>query len=157
MRDPDFIGVGDWRAWNCRVQNTEPQHTQLAGWLLHCRGAHPMWSYWWLSLIHLRDIPGAPPAKLAIPGASHELISFAQDPGQAPDPDDVKTFRHLTPIDWAIQFKVGSDRDAVRLGVGVVNLTMSGAASPDTDYRTFWAQAIRETAEHFVAGRHPEN
>jgi hypothetical protein len=118
-----------------------------------------MWSYWWLSLIHLRDVPGAPPAKLdpRVPGATHELISFAQDPGQAPDPDDVKTFRHLTPIDWAIQFKVGTDRDAMRLAERVVTTIMQGVASPDTDYRTFWARAIRETAEHYAAGKHPEN
>jgi hypothetical protein len=85
------------------------------------------------------------------------VTSRTQHPDVAPDPDDVKTFRYLRPIDWAIQFKVGSDRDAVRLGNRVVTATMQGVASPDTDYRTFWAQAIRETAEHYVAGRHPEN
>lgn len=161
-RAPDFRGVGEWKAWRCRLPTVleKPDHqATVAGWLLFCPGAHLAWSYWWITLVHLRDIPGVPPAKLRFPGAGWEVLCMAQEPDHAPDPDDATgTLRFLTPLDWVVQFgDVANDEQATRVIEAVVDLIMSGRVSPDQDFRSFWMRSIPDTAACHATGKHERN
>lgn len=171
MRQPDFLGVEvtvrkanaepvreRWKAWRVPVTE-ERKATEVATWLLYCPGAHAAWSYWWITLVHLRPIPGAPPAIVTVPGAGWEAISFAQDPGTPPDPDRPKdTFRHLTPIDWVAQFgHVKDDAQAIAVIEAGVALIMRGEVSPDSDFRSFWKRSLEATAACIASGKHAQS
>lgn len=157
MREPDFKGVGAWKAWRSKLppEGTRPspdQDATLAVWLVHCPGAHLGWSYWWITLVHLRPIAGVRPADIHTPGASYEVACVAQNPDVAPDPDrvfgDDSTCHWLTPVDWVVQFgSVQTDKRAIQVIESAVEAIMTGRVSPDRDYRSFWKGAIRQTAE----------
>ena len=166
MREPDLVGEGvgaeQWRAWQSRNkpvgERGKPDWDAMIGrWLLFCPGAHAFWSYWWISLVHLRPIPGeSKPAVIRVPGAQWEVMCDAQDPGVAPDPDDFTTVAMLQPLDWVVQFgAVKSDADAERVVTAAVRRIMTGQVSPDTDYRSYWESAFAATAKHFAEGGHP--
>jgi hypothetical protein len=167
VRPPDVLGAGDgearWCAWRSRLPppgaRKRPDHdAALAQVLVHCPGAHACWSYWWLTLLHLRPIEGVRPAVVLSPGAGWEIVSAAQDPDHPPDPDDDATARWLRPIDWAVQFgEVTSDHEALRVFDAVVTGIMSGRVSPDSDFRAFWSRSIPATAKHHAEGGHPEH
>ncbi len=155
-RDPDYVGAGMWRAWRAEVPKDDRPHAGVASWLLHCPGAHPFWSNWWILLVHLRPVEGVPAPKITTPGAGWELLCFAQQPDVEPNADDqTGTFRYLTPQDWVVQFgDVKDDATAIEVGEAVVRAIMSGTLSPDSDYRTFWKTTIPETAKCFATGTH---
>lgn len=159
-RAPDFPGVGAWRAWRVTLppigQRERADHDATVGmWLLFCPGAHLAWSYWWLTLIHLRPIEGVPPAKITTPGAGWEVICCAQDPNDAPSPDDPKSLRMLQPIDWIVQFgDVADDARATEVAELVVKAIMRGEVSPDQDFRRFWKESIPATARCVATGKH---
>lgn len=152
-REPDFRGAGPWRAWRAKA---EREGAGIAGWLVFCPGAHAAWSYWWIMLIHLRPMPGEPEAVITTPGAQWEIMCVAQAPDVEPDPDEPKaTLRHLTPIDWAVQFAdVKDDEKAIEVAEDVIRAIMTGTRSPDSDFRSFWKRAIPETAKCRATGKH---
>src|SRR6185436_14739660 len=55
--------------------------------LLRVPGAHPFWSWWLLTVLHLRDIPGVRPAHLQFEGAGHEFSIIAIDPTDESQPN----------------------------------------------------------------------
>ncbi len=154
-RDPDYVGAGSWRAWRVKPATEDPS-TGVAAWLLHCPGAHAFWSYWWIMLIHLRPVEGAPPAVITTPGAGWEVICAAQQPDVAPNADEVKgTLRYLTPFDWVVQFgDVKDDAKAIEVVEAVVQAIMTGQASPDSDWRRYWQNAIPATARCHATHKH---
>lgn len=172
MRDPDLKGaavpsvppiVGQWKAWRLALppvgQRGRPDaDATIAGWLVYCPGAHAAWSWWWLTLMHLRPIEGVKPAVLEYPEATFEIGSIAQQPNVQPDPErGLETFAPLIPIDWMAQFHGVSDADAVRVLAAVVRAIMSGDVSPDYDFRSFWKRTIPATARCFAEGGHPSS
>jgi hypothetical protein len=61
-RAPDFRGVGG-AAWQIPMaplgQRGKPDvDGTIAGWVLNAPQAHPLWTYYLVSAIHLREIPG---------------------------------------------------------------------------------------------------
>jgi hypothetical protein len=157
MRDPDFTGAGAWRAWRCKLepvgQRGRPDWDgTLAHFLVQAPGAHAFWSEWWISIMHLRDIPGVRPAVLQFAGAEHEILCVAQDPALKADPDDPNTARLLMPIDWSVQFRGCSDRLAIEVGTAVIRAIMSGTVSPD--FASYWAKTIPATAACYASGTH---
>jgi hypothetical protein len=131
------------------------------GWLLHVRGAHPLWCYWMLAVIHLRPIASVRPPHVRFEGATHELMVVALDPNvPLPDLDAVgrgdASFQVLTPIDVCEQFAVQDDAQASQLCEMAVGVCVNGQASPDQDWRRWWTGAIAETAKHLREGKHPE-
>lgn len=155
-RDPDYVGVAGWRAWRSKREAGEPS-TSVAAWLLYCPGAHPFWSYWWIMLVHLRPVEGAPPAVIATPGAQWEVICAAQNPEHPePNADDAKgTLRYLTPFDWVVQFgDVKDDTKAIEVVEAAVHAIMSGQTSPDSDFRRYWKNAIPATARCHATHKH---
>lgn len=85
----------------------------LGKWFLHCPGQSPAWDCYGLSMIHLREIKGVPPAIIRLPHATHEILLMAYDPDANPVATDVRTWRKLTPINLMEQVQLPSD-DAAR-------------------------------------------
>lgn len=131
--------------------------TTLATALLHCPGAHAFWSWWQISLIHLRPVEGYPPAKV-LPGMTHEIVTLAIDPERCPVPDPkdwAAGYPHLLPIDVEQQFQAPDDATAVALFEWLCEEVSRGQLSPDQDYRRFWAAQIQAWLERRKAGAPP--
>lgn len=157
---PDHVGQAAraWRVDLSKIVHPTPDTTAtLASWFVNAPGAHLCWSWWVVSVIHLRPIPGVRPAHITRPNAMHELIVFAQDPDHAlPDPRSprLEDFRALSPIDVSEQFMVPNDADAAALCEQLVKGCCDGRLSPDQDYRRLWAAYIQGGAQHVRAGLH---
>lgn len=161
MREPDQKSHLA-RAWNLdlsKVPEGPAKEAAVASWLLNVPGAHPFWSYWVMSVISLRDLPGMKPAHKCYPEAEYEFMILAVDPERhpAPDPDLIllEGFGWLDPIDVMEQFHGISVMDCRRLAEGSVRAICSGFISPDQDYRPAWKSLIAGTVQHLAEGRHP--
>lgn len=146
-----------WSAWRVKLRpDTLAQTATLLQWLVHCPGAHAAWSYWLISLLHLRAIEGVPPAVKDFEQAEHELNILALDPRSTPDPDDKATWHHLLPIDVVVQFHGLTDEQAVQsIDAIVERLVVRGMLSPDSDCRRQWQRQIQLCVEHQTTG-HPK-
>jgi hypothetical protein len=146
-----------WR-WERFTGRTPDQAATLALWVLNCPGAHPFWSWWVVSVIHLREISGVRPATITRPGATHELIVGALNPDKpVPDPRDTDPrVQFLTPIDVIEQFEVRSDVEAALICELGVRCCCAGELSPDQDFRSLWSRRIQATAEDMRNGCHPD-
>lgn len=72
--------------------------------------AHPFWStYLWTS-VHLRPVGGRPDAQLHFPGATHEFMLLALDPNN----DDGPPWHYLLPPNVVFQMS-GSDDECKKL------------------------------------------
>lgn len=130
MESPqDDAGLGVW--WVC------------APWMA------PMgaWHWHYVSLIHLRDIPGqSRPATLRFAGATHEVIAYAIDPLTPPDPqsDDLTGLRYLNPVSIVQQFKAETDAKALEMVECCLDLCVEGRLSVEADGRSAWAHLLTE-------------
>lgn len=160
MRDPDLIGIAG-RAWHTRRPEEgsgEPSwQGHVNGYVIEVPGAHPWWRFWTVYVVHLWDIPGAPPAKKHFPEAAYEFAIFAHDPDYpvAVDPGVGTELHPLTPFDVCYQFAGCTDEQASRICDGAVRMILDGRMSPDQDYRSIWKTVIKNTVEHMTAGGHP--
>lgn len=138
----------------------------VGAWLLDVPGAHPVWRWRILSLIHLRPSEWLPDPLLLKPDSTHEFGLIAVNPKVA-DPiarlghghpalrQDLPPW-HLVPEDMSAQVQKLTDVQAHRLGDRLVQAAIDGVLIPDRDAATHWETAIRDTAEHYAAGDHPE-
>jgi hypothetical protein len=176
MRDPDLTGPAT-RAWRVlQNQEQEERHVREFGYGHAGVGAdwivngpyHPFWSWWYVSVVHLRPLDGAPPPHIAFAGATHEIMCFSLNPDpkdgrpKVPDIDklDAGDAEHglpgfLQPPDFTTQVILLDDDQAKQLGDLVVRHIVEGN-SCDSDYRGYWIRLIAKTAEHFRLGGHPE-
>jgi hypothetical protein len=94
-------------------QRPVDERASLALWNLYLPGLSPAWSWYSISLVHLRDIEGQtrPPTK-AFDGATHELIVWANDPQKSEEVRDGKVFP-LFPMNLVEQAKFPGDLPAV--------------------------------------------
>ena len=158
---PALSGVAG-RAWQVRMlplgEREKRDHDGcVSAWIINAPGAHPFWSYWIMSIVHLRQIPGAPPAKFQFPGATHELQIVTLNPEHAlPSLDAGRGWQphFLTPLDVVQQFEVANDAIAAELGEMAIRAIVDGRASPDQDYRSWWRGSIAATAAHYRSGKH---
>lgn len=164
IRTPEFQGIGG-RAWHVKTPETALEHQKQAAcgsFLVHAPNAHPLWSWYAVQCIHLRQLDGQPPAHFQFPGASHEWMVLALDPREPiPDVDrwnapGTPPMRHLEPIDQCWQFIVADDEQAFELCELTVRCIVEQGVSPDQDLRSWWKAAIANTAEHIRLGGHPE-
>jgi len=163
-RNPDVLGAAG-NAWRLK---TEGHPTTLAQWIAHVPSAHPFWPWCLVTLIHLREVEGFPPAVKTKPGATHEIMIFAIDPERCPEPDPERCpepdpdrdpelgFPYLTPANLVDQFLVKSDEDALKLVKGLVKGFCAGLRTPDSDGWTQNCEVIGNTAEHMRLGGHPD-
>jgi hypothetical protein len=124
------------------VAQTAAQSATLATWFCVIPGAHPFWSRYVLSVIHLRPIPGTPPARLVFPEATHEVLVVALNPEHHPRADDLATWQHLTPINVSQQFSGVTDDQARRLAQQLALDVVDGALLVEP-------QGIRGAAEQW--------
>jgi hypothetical protein len=136
----------------------------LLWWLITAPPYHPLWSQYVLSVVTLDEQPGVPAPVLQFPGATHELIVMALNPGDPPrrhtaeDLESLAGWGYLTPINVAHQFTATDDemRQLAELAcVGVVN----GALNPETAdapsrVREAWLTACVKTLAHIRGEEH---
>lgn len=161
LSEPTITGHAG-RAW--QAQPTEITRTRwpagLSQWLLHCPGAHPVWSWYVVNGVTLRDIPGVPAAKLHFIGATHEVSVIALVPEYQPDDTWCSVgpggwpAHHMTPPNLVEQFVDLTDEHAVELTLMLVRSFCDGRLSPDTDFRSMTQEALAATASHLRAGKH---
>jgi hypothetical protein len=140
--------------------------TTVAWWLLTGHW-HPAWSQFLISVIHLRDVPGSPDAKLHFPGATHELLVCALNPGDPPKVHDATTLETgglkavggwLDPVDVVHQF-TATDEEMTELADLCAEACVNGQLTPSTDdnrtaYREAWLSACVRTLAHLRGEEH---
>lgn len=157
--EPDYSG--QWRVFRLQLPPDDlvDYPATLGAWLLDCPGAHPFWRFHTLNLVHLRELEGQPPVRLAFPGASHELLVLALDPHHDAEltPLDWKTCAHfMMPPDASVQFVAQDDEAALHVAELAARAVAEGVLIPDSDYASHWEGTIQLTAEHVRIGEHPD-
>jgi hypothetical protein len=132
-----------------RARQFGTQHPQddasLAVWFVHAPWMHPFWCWHYVSVIHLRDLPGqSKPAVRTVPGATHELIVLSVDPDTPPDlkTADLGRVKYLTPPDVVQQFIAANDAEALRRIEEGLGLTVDGQLTLDSDGRMAWRHLL---------------
>lgn len=148
-------------AVECRCTLEPDDPPGLAGtvamWLLDCPGQSPAWSHYSLSVVHLRPIPGADPAEVTVPGATHQFALVALNPDYTHDPLDPYTWARLTPHNLEEQVEVPDDEGAWRLALGCVHEVVNGrlwAEPPFPGTREPWLSALVRSAAHLRGEPH---
>jgi hypothetical protein len=151
--EPDFTGFA--RAW--RVTYTVPKGCEdkdgtVGIWMINAPWAHPVWSNYMMLCVHLRPMPGKQrPAVIHKPGATHEVMLYALDPGK---PVPVETFegaelhpKLLTPANFVGQFTIDADKPEVAdqlarelLESAAIKPICAGKLNPDTDASWQWIE-----------------
>lgn len=114
-----------------------PNHTTLSAYVLK-GNYHPHWNHWVISVCHLRDQDGAPPAKRQYPGATHEILIVSYtDVTMETEGEEIVKFEGtwLQPIDFCFQMQVHSDEKAVQIFEAFVDRFRQWETSPDQDFR----------------------
>lgn len=172
MRKPDYKGVA--KVW--KIQKTlemEKAHEEswgyadasLATYLVN-GPYHPIWSWWYIGLIHLGDVPGAPPPNKQYPEAEYEIMCLSLNPDPKDNRPKIPNLEKLeagniknglpgflTPADWVVQFDGITPEQAMMVGDSVARAISMGH-SCDSDFRSWWQQSIRQTVQHFKEGIH---
>lgn len=133
-------------AWPWRRKPSEAAHSaSLGSWIVTAAFAHPIWSQYAFSLIHLRPIEGTPDAHVRLAGATHELLVSALDPKHkmTPEMDPEVTLHYLIPMNHQCQFVAPSDAAAAQRLEDVILAVTEGRLSPDTDFRRHFEQCVR--------------
>lgn len=120
--------------------------TTLASALAYCPGYHAFWSWWLVSLCHLRPTEGFPPAHLFVEGATHEIVTQVINPERCPTPDPAaweQGYPVLSPADVVVQFTAQDDAGALQIFEALCLDVTEGRLSPDSDYRRLWKTRVR--------------
>lgn len=138
--DPDLRG-GAGRAWRVQPKAETPAHVaNLAHWVVFAPSYHMIFRWYAISVIHLRDIEGVPPAVKHHADVTHEVVVavLAEDPDWT---DSIKT-PMATPVNVSQQFVAENDADAVSTVGLLVRAVVDGCLSPDSDYRKLWTKML---------------
>ncbi len=133
------------------------QAATLATWFLHCPGQSPAWDSYMLSVIHLRTIEGVREPVIRFPGATHEVLLAALDPGSAPSVDNPDSWQLLMPINVEEQVELPDDEAAVRLAELAARAVVTGAlwAEPPLSGQVEpWRTTLVKTAAHARGEEH---
>jgi hypothetical protein len=131
----------DLEAWRARYPGKSDGG--ICGWIVEAPWAHPMWHSYFLSAVHLRELPGMPPARIYLPGATHEVMLFALDPYQTPRLDEMSSY--LMPANFTGQWIAESDEAAVAKVEATVDDILAGRLSPDTDHLRSWMERFSDS------------
>jgi hypothetical protein len=140
----------DMKAVSARrgILNDPRESVSLPCWIVHAAYAHPLWSYYVVIAVALREVPGVPKAKINFEGASHEVMVFAHDPDKKPAVNDFPAM--LRPVNFAGQFIEPDDLSAAARVQQAVQDVIDGLLNPDTDFRRMWVQ--RFSASNLKSG-----
>lgn len=146
---PDLSGPMG-RAWALDMQaiaakqpDGPPPSVTVASWLVHAPFAHPVFPCYQIAAIHLRDVEGAQPAKIMLPGATHEVIVLALSPDQTLRLDEMP--QPLHPVNFMGQFVATDDQAAAAKIYSSVTEIVTGTLSPDTDHASAWVQRYSDS------------
>ena len=166
MSVENFIGPRG-RAQKLTINPELPGAATILTWWLLTGGWHPVWSQFSLSVMRLENSPGLPPATLQFPGATHELLVLALNPGDPPRvhaPDDLGRAGlaacggYLEPVDVVHQF-TATDDEMTQLAELCARACTDGRLNPSTDdgrtyYRGQWLTACVRTLAHMRGEEH---
>ena len=135
-------------------------------WWLLTGSWHPLWSQFILSVVHLRQIEGMKEPLLQFPGATHEMLVFALNPGEPPrehladllETKGIASVGYLEPIDVVHQFEA-TDEEMVDIADWCAFGCVNGILTPSTDdnrlyYREQWLGAVVKTLAHMRGEEH---
>lgn len=108
----------------------------IESWIVSAVYAHPFWSHYMVTCIHLRDIDGTKPANKVFDEATHEVLVVALDP-EKPYPLNAAP-NIMKPINYAGQWIALNDEEARATVEDCVKGIINGTLSPDTDFRSQW-------------------
>ncbi len=134
------------RAWRVdlalfRSMGTQAADAGIAQWVVEAPAAHPFWHSYFVSLIHLRPIPGTPDPLIYDARATHELVIMALDPDQPRYPQMMGGgWRWLEPANFAAQLIEPSDATADAQVSAAVEAIVAGTLNPDTDALAQWRE-----------------
>lgn len=142
-KTPDIEGVYG-RAWKQDFESFKrrnpglPADSSVCGWIVSAPWAYPLRSCYMIACVSLKDSPGLQPAKVMLPGATHEVFVVALDPEQKRIPlnDSPKMLR---PVNFAGQWVAASDDDArLKIEGCVKEIVIHATLSPDIDFIRQW-------------------
>lgn len=136
----------------------------LTWWLITAPAYHPAWSQYVLCVVTLEEGDDLPPPKLQFPGATHELIVFAVDPGNPPRRYTVEEVNagtipgRLLPINIAHPF-TATDEEMTELAELACRGVVDGLLNPETAdaptrIRENWLAACVKTLAHMRGEEH---
>lgn len=166
MRAPDLRGP-NCAAWKLKTPLKAIEKAWeacLESWILNGPGYHPAWAWWQVSVVHLRDIEGCPPAKKQYANAEYEFMIVAFNPARGtPDIDLIEVsvdwgnkgaHKFLFPLEVCKQFHGINDKQAAKICSAAISAIVNGYLSPDSDFRSAWNMSIEETVKHMAEGKH---
>lgn len=159
MREADQYGTAG-QAWLIQPSRPE-QEASLGTWLVNVPGAHQLWSWWVVAVVHLREEAHLPAPLKSYDAAEYEFTILTVDPEESPTPDPDRTEKEglafLLPADVVEQFHGVKDRDAQRIAAHAVSAIVEGRISPDADFRPRWKVLLEQTIADFKAGHFSVN
>lgn len=126
-------------------------------WFIEAPGQSPTWSHYLLSVVHLREVVGVPAAVVNVPGATHEVMLFALDPGQNPEPGRAESWSPLFPLNVVLQLELPNDAAAAELCGLAAQAVVDGllwAEPPMSGQREPWRSSLLKTAAHLRGEAH---
>lgn len=132
------------RAWLIDLElfrriGTQAADAGVAQWVVEAPAAHPFWHSYFVSLVHLRPIPGTPDPLIYDPRATHELVIMAMDPDHPRHAQMIGGgWRWLEPANFAAQLIEPSDVTADAQVRAAVEAIVAGTLNPDTDALAQW-------------------
>lgn len=146
-RPPDLDGP--FKVWRSARSTVAHLPANIGAWVVDAPGAHACWRVWIVLLVHLRHVDGLAPAIVTRPGATHQVVTVPVNPDQEVDPDEtsLRDVQWLGNGDVEVQFKVGSDAQAVRVVEAVLARVGAAELSPDIDYNRLWSAVVDQAAK----------
>lgn len=126
--------------WN--IQGIDQHPACLRGAILYRPDAHPAWSYYFVSIAHLRQVDSLPPPHLMFADATHELMILVCDPKVEPNPRQLLHMKIMQPPNLVHQFCGLSDPQAEFVFKTFLSALADGRMSPDSDFRLAQMDAL---------------
>ena len=128
------------KIWRNEEPNDDP--FGLAQWIVFAPWVHPLWSYHFVGIVHLRDVEPHPPANLQFEGATHEFMVLSLDPNHEPQGFD--SLKYLMPQSIAQQFTATNDAEALEWIELLLDNVLNQKLSIDSDNRSQWKHLLTE-------------
>jgi hypothetical protein len=152
-------------SWRVPVtQDVRNASKDICTWLLYAPAAHPLWQFYSLYVIRLREMPEMPPPRLKFEGATHEVGVLSLDPEHQPyTVAKILQFAEGSGIPWLgppqvnVQFEC-TDEEALQLGTYSARAVAHGHILPEDqlsgDAQRYWTTALVKTLAHIRGEEH---
>jgi hypothetical protein len=117
-------------------------------WYVFAPWMHPLWSWHFVILCHLRTVDGFAPPKRVLPNVTHEVVAFSLDPRTDPS---VEGMRAMSPPDICQQFDAANDAHARVIVEDLLEEMLRGRLSCDRDFRPVWRHLLCDCDERPMA------